>query len=134
MDKRTAVRIAVGCARHVLRFYAKKCPGDTRPRQAIEAAAKYLRTPTTAAADAAKALPTPPPIPPPSPPPMPTTPSMLTTPRESGRRQESGNWWGIHSMTRRSGGPAVAAAVDGLCARTQAHPVAGTIGQADLGD
>ncbi|MGA2657272.1 MAG: putative immunity protein [Verrucomicrobiota bacterium] len=55
MDKRTAVRIAVGCARHVLRFYAKKCPGDTRPRQAIEAAAKYLRTPTTAAADAAKA-------------------------------------------------------------------------------
>ena len=44
---------AADCAEHVLYMYEQECPGDARPRQAIEAARAYARGEISAAARAA---------------------------------------------------------------------------------
>ena len=46
LDKPTSVKIAVTCARHVLKLYEVKRPTDKRPRAAIAAAVRWLRQPT----------------------------------------------------------------------------------------
>lgn len=43
-DKKTLVIWACDCAKRVLPFFEKKYPGDTRPRQAIEAGWSWVRT------------------------------------------------------------------------------------------
>ena len=59
LKKKPSVEIAIECAKHVLVNYEKKHPDDLRPRKAIEAAEKWLKSPTeknknaAAAADAA---------------------------------------------------------------------------------
>ena len=59
MDKPTSVRIAIECAKHVLKIFEKKYPKDKRPRKAIEAASAWLENPSEKtradAADAAAA-------------------------------------------------------------------------------
>ena len=49
------VRLAVFSAEQVIEIFEKKYPDDDRPRKAIEAAKKYIKTPTADAADAARA-------------------------------------------------------------------------------
>ena len=46
LDKPTAVRLAIACARHVLDIYEKKRPGDNWARVAIESAEAWLKNPT----------------------------------------------------------------------------------------
>ena len=46
MDKPTSVRIAIECAKHVLKIFEKKYPKDKRPRKAIEAASAWLENPS----------------------------------------------------------------------------------------
>lgn len=56
MNKEQRVRYAIFAAEQVLKFYEKKFPSDTRPRNAIEAAKTWLAQPTEenrAAADTA---------------------------------------------------------------------------------
>ena len=55
LDKQIAVKFAILCARRVLKIYEKKYPGDLRPRQAIEAAERYLAKPTRKNRNAARA-------------------------------------------------------------------------------
>ena len=56
LNKKLAVEISIECAKHVISNFEKKYPDDLRPRQAIEAAEKWLKSPTeknkNAAADA----------------------------------------------------------------------------------
>ena len=51
--KRIAVRFAVACARHTLDRFEVKFPNDKRPRNAIEAAEKWLNSPSQQAESAA---------------------------------------------------------------------------------
>jgi branched-subunit amino acid aminotransferase/4-amino-4-deoxychorismate lyase len=46
ITKPQAVLLACECAEHVLAIYEKKFPADKRPRQAIEAARKWVSDPT----------------------------------------------------------------------------------------
>jgi hypothetical protein len=46
ITKAQAVAIAITGARHILKLYEKKYPGDKRPRRAVAAAAKWLKNPT----------------------------------------------------------------------------------------
>lgn len=56
-DKKQNVKYAIFAAMQVIEIYEKKYPNDNRPRQAINAAKKYLKNPSkgnkNAAADAA---------------------------------------------------------------------------------
>jgi hypothetical protein len=52
--KRVCTLFAVLCAEAVLKYYEEKYPDDKRPRKAIEAARKYLKTKTASAASAAR--------------------------------------------------------------------------------
>jgi len=54
-DKITSVKLAVYAAELVIDIYEKQYPNDKRPRNAIEAAKKYLKKPTKANAYAADA-------------------------------------------------------------------------------
>ena len=42
-DHRSLVLWAAGCAEHVLPYFEKECPGDDRPRKAIEAGRAWVR-------------------------------------------------------------------------------------------
>lgn len=53
--QKVQIQFAVLCAEAVLRFYEDKYTNDERPRKAIQAAKKYLKKPSKAAADAAYA-------------------------------------------------------------------------------
>jgi len=52
-SKHLSVYIAVAFAEEVLHFFEEKHPKDLRPREAIEAAKRYLDVPSDAAANAA---------------------------------------------------------------------------------
>ena len=54
-DKEDSVALAIYAAELVIDIYEKKYPKDDRPRQAIEAAKKWLKHPTANAANAANA-------------------------------------------------------------------------------
>ena len=47
------VQWAIACAEHTLHLFEDKHTGDARPRQALDAAREWLRSPTTKAAYAA---------------------------------------------------------------------------------
>ena len=51
--KEESVRLAIFAAEQVIGIFEKKYPNDKRPREAIEAAKKYLENPSEAAARAA---------------------------------------------------------------------------------
>ena len=55
MTKNQRVKWAIYCAEQVLPIFETKYPDDKRPRQAVEAAKKYLKNPTAAYAAAAYA-------------------------------------------------------------------------------
>jgi hypothetical protein len=55
LKKKLAVKIAIECAKRVLSNHEKKYPEDLRPRQAIEAAEKWLKSPTAKNKNAASA-------------------------------------------------------------------------------
>ena len=55
MTKMQCVKYAIYAAEQVLHIYENKYPDDKRPRLAIEAAKKYLKNPSAAVADAARA-------------------------------------------------------------------------------
>ena len=46
LDKPKSVELAIACSEHVIGLYEKKNLNDKRPRQAIEAASKWLKEPT----------------------------------------------------------------------------------------
>jgi hypothetical protein len=58
-EKKYSIQFAVGCAEHVLNLFESKYPEDKRPRNAIDAAKRYLEDPSEenrqACKDAARA-------------------------------------------------------------------------------
>ena len=46
IDKPQAVTLAIVCAERAVKIYEQRKPGDTRPRQAIEAAKTWIENPT----------------------------------------------------------------------------------------
>ena len=46
LNRKLAVEISIECAKRVISNYEKKYPDDLRPRQAIAAAEKWLKSPT----------------------------------------------------------------------------------------
>ena len=55
LTKKQSVKIAIVCAQRVLANFEERHPNDTRPREAINAASKWLRNPSEANQNAADA-------------------------------------------------------------------------------
>ena len=46
LDKSKSIKLAIICAKHVLKIFENKYPNDKRPRKAIEAALEWLKNPS----------------------------------------------------------------------------------------